>query len=130
MELHLDAAILVAEDFLAGRSDYRSGLDSGDHRFGRHALRTVRQRDGNTTEAVLIMERGRLFAAVIAAEVGVVFDARQKVLAVGVEMPLQRELVPRNELAAITRSSDLQAGGLLPLHAQPHGSFFIPENFL
>jgi hypothetical protein len=89
MELHFHPAILVAEDFLTLRAGYGRGLYSGYSRFARHALRTVGQRDGNTTKAILIVEPRCLAGAVIAFEAGIVLDTREKITGVRVEMPLQ-----------------------------------------
>src|SRR5271166_915368 len=130
VELHLHAAILVAEDFLAARANYCCGLYPGDHRFARHALRAVRQRDGDTSEAVRIIERQHFVAAVIAVEVGIVFDASQKVPVVGIEMALEREVVPGNEVPAIALAYDSQAGSFFLLHANLCGPFAVWKNLL
>src|SRR6185437_16317639 len=85
-ELHLHATVLVGEDLFARLADDHRRLRAVDHRLGRNARRTKGQRDGNATEAVLVMEAFAVAAAIAGGHLGRVMHGGDHVLPVGVEM--------------------------------------------
>jgi len=130
MELHFDAAVLVAEYLLALRTNYRCSLDSSNQRSACHSAGTEWQGSRYAIETVFVGECRRLAAAVVAVKMGIVLDASENVLAVGIEMPFQRELVSGYELAAIACPGDFQTSSCLFFHAHFHSSLAVRKDVL
>src|ERR1700722_15143098 len=116
MKLYLDAAIFIDEDLLAGRAGYNRGLETCDHGLRYRLLRPVTQAVRNTREAVFVRKQSGLLAAIVRLPSGM-FDSGQQILVVGVEMPLQYELLAGREMPAVAGPLNVDALDLFLLHA-------------
>src|SRR5262249_47236951 len=80
------------------------------------ALGAERYGGGGAGEPVLVHEPARAARAVVLAEVSFVLDRGQQVRAVAVEVPLERHNVAGDEVPAVARPLDDEAGPGLLLH--------------
>src|ERR1017187_8987871 len=112
VKLHLDTAVLVREYFLAGRPDDDSSLGTIDRGDRREERRAEGQIEREAREVVLIGEIASAGAQVGGLGSGVL-DLVDDPRAVSLEMALERELVARDDLAAVARGVHEDAGGRL-----------------
>src|SRR6185312_10541260 len=87
-------------------------------------------RDGNATEAVLVMEALAVAAAIAGGHLGRVMHGGDYVLPVGIEMALQREFAAARPLAAAPGAVDQQARQGFFLHADFDGPRVVLKNLL
>src|ERR1035437_6503212 len=129
MKLDLHAAVFIDPDFLAPGPDHGGGLHARDLGYRSHALGPVAKRHRNTHEGIFVAEWGyREPIAAVGLIPGLVFNLRQQICAVGVEMAFEREFVSGSQLAAVAFTLDADPQHLLLLHAETDGAHPVRDD--
>ena len=121
VELHLDAAILVGPDFLAGLADDHGGLRSLHDRPGDHGQGPIGMLLADRADAADTGQAAAVAAARIVVARDLVTGRDDQVIAVLIvaRMVGQREQAARIQAARIGRGGDLLALPVQRFHARP-----------